>query len=87
MNRNEIVNQRLKNKEMRNISINAAKKENVPKLVECMQFEVDSTENNLTSYKLNIHLTNAGAFNYALRMYPKNTELPHRQDFHYLKWV
>ena len=32
MNRNEIVNQRLKNKEMRNISINAAKKENVPKL-------------------------------------------------------
>lgn len=32
MNRNEIVNQRLKNKEMRNISINASKKENVPKL-------------------------------------------------------
>ena len=32
MNRNEIVNQRLKNKEMRNISINASKTENVPKL-------------------------------------------------------
>jgi hypothetical protein len=30
---------------------------------------------------------NAGAFGYAIRIVPNHPELPHRQDFHYLKWV
>jgi len=28
-----------------------------------------------------------GAFNYGLRMYPKNEKLPHRQDFSYVRWI
>ncbi|MFY9151814.1 MAG: alpha-glucan family phosphorylase [Prolixibacteraceae bacterium] len=67
--------------------ITANTKENTPRLVECLQFEVESEKDGLATYQLSLHLTNAGAFSYALRMYPKNAELPHRQDFHYLKWV
>jgi len=39
------------------------------------------------TYKLNLHLMDAGAFGYAIRMYPKHNELPHRQDFQYLTWI
>ena len=31
-------------------------------------------------------LKNAGIFKYSFRMYPKNPELPHRQDFAYVRW-
>jgi alpha-glucan phosphorylase-like protein len=56
-------------------------------LVECLQFEVEKTEGTILTYQLNLQLMNSGAFGYAIRVYPKNPELPHRQDFHYLKWL
>jgi alpha-glucan phosphorylase-like protein len=56
-------------------------------LVERIEFDVEGVTDGLTTYKLNIHLMNAGAYNYAIRMYAKNKELPHRQDFRYLKWL
>jgi alpha-glucan phosphorylase-like protein len=62
-------------------------KDSAPKLIEQLQFEVDKVEGSLVTYKLNLHLMDAGAFGYAIRMYPKHKELPHRQDFNYLKWV
>jgi alpha-glucan phosphorylase-like protein len=62
-------------------------KDNNPTLIECLQFEVESSDKSVVTYKLNLHLMNAGAFGYAIRMYPKNKELPHRQDFQYLKWI
>jgi len=62
-------------------------KDSVPSLVECLQFETDSINGSVIKYKLNLHLMNAGAFGYAIRIYPKHKELPHRQDFQYLKWI
>ncbi|MDP3642210.1 MAG: alpha-glucan family phosphorylase [Bacteroidota bacterium] len=62
-------------------------KDNSPSLVECLPFDVESIEGSLITYKLNLHLMNAGAFSYAIRMYPKHKELPHRQDFQYIKWL
>ena len=56
-------------------------------LVDCLQFEVEKIEGSVVTFKLNLQLMNSGAFNYAIRVYPKHPELPHRQDFHYLKWV
>ena len=56
-------------------------------LVECLQFEVEKTEGAIITYKLNLELMNSGAYGYAIRVYPKHPELPHRQDFHYLKWL
>lgn len=58
-----------------------------PELVECKEFDVDSTDGSLVTYKLNLHLTHPGAYNYAIRMFPKNKHLPHRQDFTYLRWL
>jgi alpha-glucan phosphorylase-like protein len=58
-----------------------------PELVECKEFNILNTENGLTTYKLNLHLTHPGAYNYAIRMFPKNEHLPHRQDFNYLRWL
>jgi hypothetical protein len=58
-----------------------------PELVECKEFDVLKTEDGLTTYKLDLHLTHPGAYNYAIRMFPKNEYLPHRQDFNYLRWL
>ncbi|HEY3371488.1 MAG TPA: alpha-glucan family phosphorylase [Prolixibacteraceae bacterium] len=56
-------------------------------LVDSLQFDVEKIEGSIVTYKLNLQLMNSGAFGYAIRLYPKYPELPHRQDFHYLKWV
>jgi starch phosphorylase len=49
-------------------------------------FKVTKREGNLFTFKLDSTLQNAGSFKVALRMYPKNPALPHRQDFCYVRW-
>ena len=44
------------------------------------------TEGTVSYYELDYTLMNAGMFKYAFRMYPKNPDLPHRQDFAYVRW-
>ncbi|MGQ7868350.1 alpha-glucan family phosphorylase [Sunxiuqinia sp. sy24] len=58
-----------------------------PELVERKEFDVVKTENGLTTYKLELHLVHPGAYSYAIRMFPKNEKLPHRQDFKYIRWL
>ncbi|MEE1309783.1 MAG: hypothetical protein UHJ41_06780, partial [Bacteroidaceae bacterium] len=41
--------------------------------------------NNYT-FKASHCIDNAGSFKVCYRMYPKNENLPHRQDFCYVKW-
>ena len=43
-------------------------------------------EGNNNTFQGKIELSNAGNFKSAVRMYPKNSNLPHRQDFCYVKW-
>ncbi|MFA5328097.1 MAG: alpha-glucan family phosphorylase [Prolixibacteraceae bacterium] len=62
-------------------------KDTRPTLIECLQFEIEKAEGQLITYKLDLNLMNAGAFGYAIRLVPNHPELPHRQDFHYLKWI
>ena len=62
-------------------------KESRPNLIECLPFTVEKSEGQIITYKLDLNLMNAGAFGYAIRIVPNHPELPHRQDFHYLKWV
>jgi len=38
-------------------------------------------------YKLELAPEKAGTFFYGLRLYPRNDDLPHRQDFYLLKWI
>ena len=70
--------------------------------VECVTIETDSEgkehihaidtlnlvkkENNLHTFECTPTVNNAGLFKVAYRMYPKNADLPHRQDFCYVRW-
>ncbi len=49
-------------------------------------FEVVKKEGTLYTFQLKHSLSNAGSFKVAYRMFPKNPELPHRQDFCYVRW-
>jgi starch phosphorylase len=49
-------------------------------------FKVIKREGNLFTFKLDSTLQDAGSFKIAIRMFPKNSDLPHRQDFCYVRW-
>lgn len=49
-------------------------------------FEVVKKEGTLYTFQATHSLSNAGSFKVAYRMYPKNPDLPHRQDFCYVRW-
>ena len=50
-------------------------------------FEVIKKEGNLYTFQCKFQSAHAGSFKAAVRMYPKNDKLPHRQDFAYVKWL
>ena len=50
------------------------------------QFEVTKREGNLFTFEGTHTIPTAGSFKVAYRLYPKNADLPHRQDFCYVKW-
>ena len=43
-------------------------------------------EGNRYTFRASQSVDNAGSFKVCYRMYPKNENLPHRQDFCYVKW-
>ena len=48
--------------------------------------ELVKREGNLYTFKMEYSMSNAGSFKVAYRMYPKHVDLPHRQDFCYVRW-
>ena len=48
--------------------------------------EVVGKEGNNYTFEGKLELSNAGNYKTAVRMFPKNANLPHRQDFCYVKW-
>ena len=44
-------------------------------------------EGNLYTFEATLAPKQSGQYKSAIRMYPKNKELPHRQDFCYIKWL
>ena len=51
------------------------------------QLKVIGQEGDVLTYQIKDKIQNAGIFKYSFRIYPWNSNLPHRQDFAYLKWV
>ncbi|MDR0745889.1 MAG: glycosyltransferase family 1 protein [Mediterranea sp.] len=49
-------------------------------------FSVIKREGNLYTFQVKHSISNAGSFKVAYRMFPKNADLPHRQDFCYVRW-
>ena len=50
------------------------------------ELEIVKTDGTKTTYQLKYQLNDAGVYRYSFRMYPKNADLPHRQDFAYVRW-
>ena len=48
--------------------------------------ELVKKENNIHTFEGTHSVNHAGTFKVAYRMYPKNADLPHRQDFCYVRW-
>ncbi len=51
------------------------------------ELELVKTEGTILHFSLNYQMDLAGSFKYAFRMFPKNEDLPHRQDFCYVRWI
>ncbi|MDY5813089.1 MAG: glycosyltransferase family 1 protein [Bacteroides sp.] len=49
-------------------------------------FNVVKREGNLYTFQAVCSISNAGSFKYAYRIFPKHPDLPHRQDFCYVRW-
>ena len=50
------------------------------------EFELVKKEKDLYTFNAKYSLSNSGSFKVAFRMFPKNVDLPHRQDFCYVRW-
>ena len=59
----------------------------VESFVEAQAFDVVAEENGVLTYKLNKTIEDAGVYRYGYRLYPVNANLPHRQDFAYVRWI
>ena len=56
------------------------------KIVSVEPLNLVKREGNLYTFECVAKNDEAGQFKVCYRMYPKNSELPHRQDFCYVKW-
>jgi len=61
--------------------------ENQIKLIHTQEFKMEDLRGRIATYSVNIVPTKTGAFDFGIRIYPKNPELPHRQDFNFVKWI
>ena len=62
-------------------------KNNVDILYEVQELKLVKTEGTKLFFNLEFQLNMAGTFKYGFRMFPKNEDLPHRQDFCYVRWI
>lgn len=56
-------------------------------LYDVEELKLVSTEGTKLVFNIDYQMNRAGSFKYAFRMFPKNEDLPHRQDFCYVRWI
>ncbi|MDP4210069.1 MAG: alpha-glucan family phosphorylase [Bacteroidota bacterium] len=57
------------------------------KLVHQQDLKLIDLKSKLATYTADIIPFKTGAYDIGIRIYPKNAELPHRQDFNFIKWI
>ena len=62
-------------------------KNNVDTLYDVEELKLVKTEGTKLFFNLEYQLDMASTFKYGFRMFPKNEDLPHRQDFCYVRWI
>jgi starch phosphorylase len=61
--------------------------ENKAKFIEKYEFELVKKEGSVLYFEMKKALNDPGTHQYALRVFPKNPDLPHRMDFAYVRWI
>jgi alpha-glucan phosphorylase-like protein len=54
---------------------------------EVQAMELERTVGTISFYTVSILPKKSGSYSYSVRVFPKNTDLPHRQDFPLVKWI
>ncbi len=57
------------------------------KLHSVTPFKVVAEDGNVLTYELHRRMLDPGVYRYGFRLYPVNSNLPHRQDFAYVRWI
>ncbi len=60
---------------------------NVSHASQVKEFDLVKREGSILTYTLDYQLSQGGTYKYAFRMFPKNSDLPHRMDFCYVRWL
>ena len=60
---------------------------NTEQLYDVEEMQLIRTEGSRMFFSMDYVMNRAGNFRYAFRMFPKNEDLPHRQDFCYVRWI
>ncbi len=58
-----------------------------PQFIESYEFDLVKTEGSIQYFETSKRLNDPGTHQYGLRVYPKNSDLPHRMDFAYMRWI
>ena len=62
-------------------------KNNKELLSDVEELKLVKTEGSKLFFNIDYQMNNAGTFKYSFRMFPKNEDLPHRQDFCFVRWI
>lgn len=57
------------------------------KLYDVEEFKLVKADGSILYYALDYRLNMSGTFKFGFRMFPKNMDLPHRQDLCYVRWL
>jgi len=60
---------------------------NVTRIYEVEEFQLAKTEGSNLLFTLDYRLNKGGTYKYGIRMFPKNVDLPNRQNFCYVRWI
>ncbi|MDD3789218.1 MAG: alpha-glucan family phosphorylase [Petrimonas sp.] len=60
---------------------------NKAEFIEKYEFDLVKKEGSVLYFETKKALNDPGTHQYALRVYPKNPDLPHRMDFAYVRWI
>ena len=62
-------------------------KTNKAQFLNSYEFDLVKQEGSMLHFEMHESLDNPGIHQYALRVFPKNADLPHRMDFAYVRWI
>ena len=56
-------------------------------LYDVEELHLVKAEGTVLTFEVDYQMNRAGSFKYGFRMFPKNADLPHRQDFCFVRWI